>query len=461
MNVRSTAPLIDMPPIEHNTTEQNISEAKSAIFPLLGSDGIITSLDERHARSNTPWFHASPSQSPAPVVLPRSTYDVSAILKICSRRRIPVTAFFGGTSLPGALAATRGGICNDFGRMNKILAVYQDDMDVVVQPAVSWQDLNAELEGHGLFFPPDPGRGARIGGMIAMSCSGTNAYRYGTMKEWLISMTVVLADGTIVNTRHRPRKSSAGHDLTRLIIGSEGTLGLVTEAVLKVTSTGQNLNVAVSTFPSTHSAVKTAVSLIRSGILFDTIELLDKHSMRAINQSGVSTKSWRESPTLYLKFSGPQATVQSQSEKAREAAETYGSEDFDISADKDEIEVLWGARKTVGRSLMAMKKHETDLFLSADAAVPISNLAIIMDEAQEAILNAGLVGSTLGHVGDGEFPAGPCLDWFATLTALVSTRSLFALRAWGTPLRKSFNSSRKELYNSKARSLENTGSVWS
>lgn len=160
---------------------------------------------------------------------------------------------------------------------------------------------------------------------------------------------------------------------------------------------------ALSTYPSTHAALKTAVSLIRSGILFDAIELLDKHSMAAINQSGLSTKTWRESPTLFLKFSGPQATVRTQAEKAQEAADTYGKESFEISATKEEIDVLWSARKAVGPSLMAMKKDETDLFLSADAAVPISNLAIIMDEAQKAIVDAGLVGSTLGHVGDGVY----------------------------------------------------------
>lgn len=168
MNTRSTAPLEDLPAIKHNLSEGNIAGAKDEVSLLLGPGGIISSLDERHARSNTPWSHAKISQSPNLVVLPSSTSDVSAILTICSRRRIPVTAFCGGTSFSGSLTATRGGICIDFRRMNKIITVHEDDMDVVVQPAVGWQDLNAELEGHRLFFPPDPGPGARIGGMVGI-----------------------------------------------------------------------------------------------------------------------------------------------------------------------------------------------------------------------------------------------------------------------------------------------------
>ena len=221
------------------------------------------------------------------------------------------------------------------------------------------------------------------------------------MKDWVVSMTVVLADGTIVKTRRRPRKSSAGYDLTRLIVGSEGTLGLVTEAVLKVTSAPENLHVVVATFPDTHSAVKTAVTLVGSGLPIDAIELLDKHSMWAINQSALSNKQWRESPTLFLKFSGLRLAVQAQLEVTKHAAENNKCEQFEMSVKKEEIDVSWGARKKVGRSLMAMKRDPTDLFLNADAAVPISNLADMIEETHQVITNAGLTGSTLGHVGDG------------------------------------------------------------
>lgn len=235
-----------------------------------------------------------------------------------------------------------------------------------------------------------------------MNCSGTNAYRYGTMKDWVISMTIVLADGTIVKTRRRPRKSSAGYDLTKLMVGSEGTLGLVTEAVLKVTSAPANVHVVIANFPSTHSAVKAAVTLIGSGLLLDALELLDKQSMWAINKSGLSSRKWKESPTLFLKLSGLQLAVEAQLKIIREAAQANRCEDFEVSTRKADIDISWGARKKVGPSLMAMKKDESDLFLNADAAVPISSLADIIEETHKVIANAGFSGSTLGHVGDGK-----------------------------------------------------------
>lgn len=234
-----------------------------------------------------------------------------------------------------------------------------------------------------------------------MNCSGTNAYRYGTMKDWVVSMTVVLADGTVVRTRRRPRKSSAGYDLTKLMVGSEGTLGLVTEAVLKVTSVPENLHVVVASFPDTHSAVQAAISIIRSGLPVDALELLDKQSMWAINQSGLSSRMWKEDPTLFLKLSGLRLGVESQLKVMRRAAEANGCKDFQVSDREEDIEISWGARKKVGPSLMALKKDTSDLFLNADAAVPISSLADMIEQTHRMITSAGLSGSTLGHVGDG------------------------------------------------------------
>ncbi|KAL8701529.1 MAG: hypothetical protein Q9201_004858 [Fulgogasparrea decipioides] len=324
-------------------------------------------------------------------------------MKICSSRRIPVIGYSGGTSFSGALTATRGGICIDFKNMAKILATYKEDLNVVVQPAVGWQDLNAELEPWGLFFPPDPGPGAKIGGMIAMSCSGTNAYRHGTMKDWVISMTVVLADGTIVKTRNRPRKSSAGYDLTSLIVGSEGTLGLVTEAVLKVTSIPENQHVGVAAFPTTRATVQTAITLITGGLPIDALELLDPYSLGAINRSGLSVRRWKERPTLFLRFSGSRQAVRNQIHMAQQAANANGCETFECSEEKSQIDSIWGARKQVAPSFIAMKRHPSDLFLNADAAVPISRLADMIDWTHQIIQEAGLTGSTLGHIGDGNF----------------------------------------------------------
>lgn len=215
-----------------------------------------------------------------------------------------MTAFSGGTSLEGHFAPTRGGVCIDFSRMNQILTLHKEDLDVVVQPAVGWEHLNEVLEKDGLFFPPDPGPGAMIGGMVGTGCSGTNAARYGTMREWVLSLTVVLADGTIIKTRQRPRKSSAGYDLTRMFIGSEGTLGLVTEATLKLAVKPTSESVAVSSFLSIKDAAEMVAEVIGKGIPIAAIEILDDVMMKCINQSGTTTRSWKEEPTLFFKFSG-------------------------------------------------------------------------------------------------------------------------------------------------------------
>lgn len=238
------------------------------------------------------------------IVYPKSTEEVSGIAKICHERRIPMTAFSGGTSLEGHFAPTRGGVCIDFTHMDKILKIHKEDLDVVVQPAVGWEHLNEVLEKDGLFFPPDPGPGAMIGGMVGTGCSGTNAARYGTMREWVLSLTVVLADGTIIKTRQRPRKSSAGYDLTRMFIGSEGTLGLVTEATLKLAVKPASESVAVSSFPSIKDAAEMVAEVIGKGIPIAAIEILDDVMMKCINTSGMTSRSWKEEPTLFFKFAG-------------------------------------------------------------------------------------------------------------------------------------------------------------
>lgn len=240
-----------------------------------------------------------------------------------------------------------------------------------------------------------------------MSCSGTNAYRHGTMKDWVTSMTVVLADGTIVKTRNRPRKSSAGYDLTSLLVGSEGTLGLVTEAVLKITSVPENQHVGLAAFPTTRAAVDAAVVLITGGLPIDALELLDSYSLGAINSSCLSGRYWKEKPTLFLRFSGSKQAVEDQVCMARQAASIHKCETFETSGHIDEINAIWGARKEVARCLAAMKKDPSDLFLSADAAVPISFLADMIDWSLKIIREAGFIGYTVGHVGDGKRPQPP------------------------------------------------------
>lgn len=386
----------------HNITPENIDEARKEFLAIVGPSGIDDDPANLRLRSSSEWS-AFPVDNYASLILfPQSTLQVSNIMEICHKRRIPVTGFSGGTSLDGALAATRGGICIDFSRMNRILEFHERDMDVVVQPAVGWEYLNQYLASKGLFFPPDPGPGAQIGGMIGTGCSGTNAYRYGTMKDWVISTTIVLADGTIVKTRNRPRKSTAGYDLTRLMVGSSGTLGLVTEAVLKITAKPENEQVAVIAFPSTYKAVSTVIDAVQQGLPLAALELLDEDTMKAVNESGYATKEWKETPTLFVKFNGTKRAVKEQIDVIGALAEKHGRESFESSSDQEQIDALWSGRKTALWSFIAQKRHPDDKFLSSDVAVPISRLADIIEEAKDMVRKAGLLGSTLGHVGDGK-----------------------------------------------------------
>ena len=287
-------------------------------------------------------------------------------MKVCHRRKVPITAMSGATSLEGHFAPTRGGVCLDTMRMDQILKLHKEDLDVVVQPAVGWEDLNEALAEDGLFFPPDPGPGAKIGGMVGTGCSGTNAYRYGTMREWVVSLTVVLADGTIIKTRQRPRKSSAGYDLTKMFIGSEGTLGIVTEAVLKVTVIPKNQRVAVATFPTVHAAAECVGRVVGEGIQVAGVEILDDVQMRCINESGSTSRRWKESPTLFFKFTGTATGVKEQIALVQELAKKSRSKTFEFARNEDESKELWSARKEALWSVMAMRRNQDDHVWTTD-----------------------------------------------------------------------------------------------
>jgi D-lactate dehydrogenase (cytochrome) len=364
----------------------------------------LTSEDEliRHAGSEWSSYHNS-DHKPFLILYPSTTAEVSAIAKICHTRRIPMTAFSGGTSLEGHFAPTRGGVCIDFSRMNKVISLNKEDLDVVVQPAVGWEQLNEDLSIHGLFFPPDPGPGAMIGGMVGTGCSGTNAMKYGTMKDWVLSLTVVLADGTIIKTRQRPRKSSAGYDLTRLFVGSEGTLGLVTEATLKLTVKPQSESVAVSAFPSIGAAAQAVADIMASGVPLAAIELLDDVQMHCINESGNTSRQWKEAPTLFFKFAGTATGVKEQISQIQKMAKASGAQSFEFATSEAERHELWSARKEALWSVMAMKRKDGDKVWTTDVAVPLSKLPVIIEETKKDIKQSGLLGAIVGHVGDGNF----------------------------------------------------------
>lgn len=401
----STTPLANTPPIQHNTAPTNLEAAWSDFRDIVGQENISTEAADLASHSGSEWssYPTLPGDRPFCIVKPASTAEVSEIMKVCHKRRIPVTAYSGGTSLEGHFAATQGGICVDFSRMDKILVLHKDDLDVVVQPAVGWQSLNEELSEQGLFFPPDPGPGAMIGGMVGTGCSGTNAYRYGTMKEWVLGLTVVLADGTIVKTKQRPRKSSAGYDLTRIFVGSEGTLGLVTEATLKVTVLPQNTSVAVCTFGTIREAANAAFKVVGEGVPIAAIELLDDVQMRCINDVGSTSRSWKEAPTLFFKFSGTPSSVKEHISIVQKLAKGAGSKSFEFARSKEEADELWSARKEALWSVMAKKQNDGDHVWTTDVAVPISRLPDIIEETKEAVRKSGLTGAIVGHVGDGNF----------------------------------------------------------
>ena len=404
---RSTSPLSKTVAPKHDTSPATLQAAWADFKAIVGEENVSTNEMDLKAHAGSEWssYSAKEDEKPFCIVKPGSTEDVAEIMKICHKRHTPVTAYSGGTSLEGHFASTRGGVCIDFSRMDQILQLHPGDLDVVVQPAVGWEILNMELGEHGLFFPPDPGPGAMIGGMIGTGCSGTNAYRYGTMKDWVLSLTVVMADGTIVKTKQRPRKSSAGYDLTRTFIGSEGTLGLVTEATLKVTPVPQNTSVAVCTFPSVKTAADCVFKVVGAGVPIAAVEILDDVQMKCINDAGGTQRTWEEAPSLFFKFAGTPTAVKEHVNIVKDYAKKAGSKTFEFARNQEESEELWEARKAALWSVMAKKKEDSDHVWTTDVAVPISRLPDIIDETKDDISKSGLTGSIVGHVGDGNFHA--------------------------------------------------------
>ncbi|KAL2076042.1 hypothetical protein VTL71DRAFT_985 [Oculimacula yallundae] len=405
LSTASTVPLSATIPPKHDVSGSNMEAAWTDFVEIVGKENVST-LDtdlEDHAGSDYSSHIRPDAELPFLIVYPSSTEEVSAIMKVCHQRRIPVTGYSGGTSLEGHFAPTRGGICVDFGRMDQILKLNKEDMDVVVQPAVGWERLNEELAGDNLFFPPDPGPGAMIGGMVGTGCSGTNAYRYGTMREWVLSLTVVLADGTIIKTRQRPRKSSAGYDLTKMFIGSEGTLGLVTEAVLKVTTKPNTTSVAICTFGSIRQAADCVSKVVSEGVPIAAIEILDDVQMKCVNVSKMTDRTWKEAPTLFFKFAGTPSGVKEQVGIVQKLAKATGSKTFEFAKTETEQIDLWGARKAALWSVMAMREKDSDHVWTGDVAVPISRLPDIIEETKADISKSGLFAAIVGHVGDGNF----------------------------------------------------------
>ncbi|KAK3951935.1 FAD-linked oxidase-like protein [Pseudoneurospora amorphoporcata] len=370
-----------------------------------GEDILSTDPDDLHAHGYSEWSTTNPEGLPVAVAYPRSTEQVSTIARICHKYRVPIIPYSGGSSLEGNFSAPFGGISVDFAFMDQIVQFNKDDMDIVVQPSIGWQDLNEQLAKmeSGLFFPIDPGPSAKIGGMIGTNCSGTNAVKYGTMKDWVINLTVVLADGSVIKTRRRPRKSSAGYNLNSLFVGSEGTLGLVTEATLKLAVVPEELSVAVVSFPTIRDAASAAAEVMQRGIPVAAMEIMDEVQMKVVNMGGATApRVWKEMPTLFFKFAGTKASVQENIDLVQRITKTNKGSNFEFAKDAREQKLLWSARKESLWSMLALRK-EGDEVWSTDVAVPFSRLADIIEVSKKEMDDMGLFASILGHIGDGNF----------------------------------------------------------
>ncbi|AJP49051.1 2-hydroxy-acid oxidase [Rugosibacter aromaticivorans] len=344
-----------------------------------------------------------PPMPPDAVVFAESTEEVAATLMCCNAYRTPVIAYGTGTSLEGHILAVQGGVCIDLSALNNVVAVRAEDMDATVQCGVTRKKLNEWLNGTGLFFPIDPGADASLGGMAATRASGTNAVRYGTMRENVLGMTVVLADGRILKTGGRARKSSAGYDLTRLMVGSEGTLGLITELTVRLHPLPEAIASAVCTFPSIVAAVNTVIQTIQVGVPVARMELLDALAISALNR--YSKTSLREEPTLFFEFHGSPASVQEQTTLVADIAKTHGGKDFDWATRPEDRSRLWQARHDALWAALGLKPGARAL--STDVCVPISRLAECIAEtiADIAAINlpSPIPSPIVGHVGDGNF----------------------------------------------------------
>jgi D-lactate dehydrogenase (cytochrome) len=380
--------------------------AKAAIAELAAHFGnrLVTSQAVREQHGNTlTWI---PNQPPDAVVFPQEEADVQAAVRICARHRVPVIPFGTGTSLEGHINAPQGGVTIDFRDMNRILEVHAEDLDCVIEPGVTRKMLNEHLRDQGLFFPIDPGADASLGGMAATRASGTNAVRYGTMKDNVLSLKAVLANGEIMVTSTRARKSSSGYDLTRLMIGSEGTLGVITELTLKLHGIPEAIGAAICPFPSVEAACNATILTIQSGIPVARIELLDELQVKACN--AYSKLTLPESPLLLLEFHGTEAGVAEQSQRFGEIAAELGGGPFEWTTKPEERTRLWQARHDGYWAALALRPGARPL--ATDVCVPISRLAECVTESQRDAREAKLVAPVVGHVGDGNFHVSLLVD---------------------------------------------------
>ena len=372
--------------------ELSIAVLKQRFGERLSASGAVR---EQHGHT-TSWV---PNQPPDAVIFVENAEEVGEIVRVCAAHRTPVIAFGTGSSLEGHLNAPAGGISVDLSRMNRIVAVHADDFDCVVEPGVTRKQLNTHLRDMGLFFPIDPGADASLGGMASTRASGTNAVRYGTMRDNVLNLTAVMPDGSVVKTANRAKKTSAGYDLTRLLIGAEGTLGIITELTLKLQGISQAISAAVCSFQSVEAACRAVITTIQYGIPIARIELLDELQVRACNN--YSKLDLPESPALFLEFHGGPRSVAEQVESLRELAAGHGGGDFAWTATTDERNKLWRARHNAYFAVSSGRPGTRTQ--TTDVCVPVSRLAECISETAEDARGLPFPAALVGHVADGNF----------------------------------------------------------
>jgi len=408
----------------------SIADAIAALKDHFGERlSVAQAIRAQHGRDEA---HHAP-HPPDAVIWPESTAEVQRIVEACRAHGCPIVPWGTGSSLEGHVIPVQGGISLDFERMDRVLAIHQEDMDVVVQPGIRRKRLNEELRATGLFFPVDPGADASIGGMAATRASGTCAVRYGTMREAVMALEVVLADGRAIRTGTRARKSSAGYDLTRLMVGSEGTLGIITELTLRLHGQPEAISAATCAFESLEGAVATVIETIQMGVPVARIELLDPLTIRGFNR--YSGFAMPEAPTLFLEFHGRESTVAEEAEIVGQIAAEHCAKGFEWTADPEARSRLWAARHDVYYAQRALREGAHGWV--TDVCVPISALAQAILETQAEIDASGLIAPIVGHVGDGNFHLvilvdpedGAEMDAARTLAGRINDR---ALRLGGT-----------------------------
>jgi len=382
---------------------QAVEAALAALAAAFGNQ-LVTSLAVRQQHANTrTWIENEP---PDAVVFAHNAADVQKIVRICAAHKVPVMSYGTGTSLEGHINAPYGGVTIDLSEMKRVIAVHAEDLDCVVEPGVTRKQLNEYLRDQGLFFPLDPGADASLGGMAATRASGTNAVRYGTMKDNVIALTAVLANGEMIRTARRARKTAAGYDLTRLLVGSEGTLGIITDITLKLHGIPEAISAGACPFPSVEAACNATIATIQSGIPVARIELLDALMIKACN--AYSKLTLPETPMLFVEFHGSTAGVAEQAERFGEIARELGGGPFEWAVKAEERTRLWQARHDVYWAGCALRPSAKAV--PTDVCVPISRLAECVVETQHDIAATGLICPIAGHVGDGNFHCQPMVD---------------------------------------------------